>query len=64
MKNTLQRLIAQFNADIASNLNDISEILPDGRYAEALDLQTENFTLERVIDALENELKELNSTQS
>jgi hypothetical protein len=64
MKNTLQRLIAQFNADIASNLNDISEILPDGRYAEALDLQTENLTLERVIDALENELKELNSTQS
>ena len=64
MKNTLQRLIAQFNADIASNLNYISEILPDGRYAEALDLQTENLTLERVIDALENELKELNSTQS
>lgn len=64
MKNTLQRLIAQFNADIASNLNDISEILPDGRYAEALDLQTENLALERVIDALENELKELNSTQS
>jgi hypothetical protein len=64
MKNTLQRLIAQFNADIASNLNDISEILPDGRYAEALDLQTENLTLERVINALENELKELHSTQS
>ena len=64
MKNTLQRLIAQFNADIASNLNDISEILPDGRYAEALDLQIENLTLERVIDALENELKELNNTQS
>jgi Mg2+/Co2+ transporter CorC len=64
MKNTLQRLIAQFNADIASNLNDISEILPDGRYAEALDLQTENLTLERVVDVLENELKELASAQS
>lgn len=64
MKNTLQKLIAQFNADIASNLQDIAEILPDGRYAEALDLQTENLTLERVIDVLENELKELTSAQS
>ena len=64
MKNTLQKLIAQFNADIASNLQDIAEILPDGRYAEALDLQTENLTLERVVDILENELKELNSAQS
>ena len=64
MKNTLQKLIAQFNADIVSNLQDIAEILPDGRYAEALDLQTENLTLERVIDVLENELKELNSAQS
>jgi hypothetical protein len=64
MKNTLQKLIAQFNADIASNLQDIAEILPDGRYAEALDLQTENLTLERVVDVLENELKELNSAQS
>ena len=64
MKNTLQKLIAQFNADIVSNLQDIAEILPDGRYAEALDLQTENLTLERVVDVLENELKELNSAQS
>jgi Mg2+/Co2+ transporter CorC len=64
MKNTLQKLIAQFNADIASNLQDIAEILPDGRYAEALDLQTENLTLERVVDVLENELKELTSAQS
>lgn len=64
MKNTLQRLIAQFNADIVSNLQDIAEILPDGRYAEALDLQTENLTLEKVVDVLENELKELNSAQS
>jgi Mg2+/Co2+ transporter CorC len=64
MKNTLQKLIAQFNADIASNLQDIAEILPDGRYAEALDLQTENLTLERVVDVLENELKELASAQS
>ena len=63
MKNTLQKLIAQFNSDIASNLQDIAEILPDGRYAEALDLQTENLALERVVDVLENELKELNSTQ-
>ena len=62
MKNTLQKLIAQFNSDIASNLQDIAEILPDGRY-EALDLQTENLALERVVDVLENELKELNSTQ-
>lgn len=64
MKNTLQKLIAQFNADIVSNLQDIAEILPDGRYAEALDLQTENITLERVVDVLENELKELASAQS
>jgi Mg2+/Co2+ transporter CorC len=64
MKNTLQKLIAQFNADMASNLQDIAEILPDGRYAEALDLQTENLTLERVVEVLENELKELNSAQS
>lgn len=64
MKNTLQKLIAQFNADIVSNLQDIAEILPDGRYAEALDLQTENLTLERVVDVLENELKELTSAQS
>jgi Mg2+/Co2+ transporter CorC len=64
MKNTLQKLIDQFNADIASNLQDIAEILPDGRYAEALDLQTENLTLERVVDVLENELKELASAQS
>jgi hypothetical protein len=64
MKNTLQKLIDQFNADIASNLQDIAEILPDGRYAEALDLQTENLTLERVVDVLENELKELTSAQS
>jgi Mg2+/Co2+ transporter CorC len=64
MKNTLQKIIAQFNADIASNLQDIAEILPDGRYAEALDLQTENLTLERVVDVLENELKELASAQS
>jgi Mg2+/Co2+ transporter CorC len=64
MKNTLQKLIAQFNADIASNLQDIAEILPDGRYAEALDLQTENLTLEKVVDVLENELKELASAQS
>jgi Tfp pilus assembly protein PilN len=64
MKNTLQKLIAQFNADIASNLQDIAEILPDGRYAEALDLQTENLTLERVVDVLENDLKELASAQS
>lgn len=64
MKNTLQKLIAQFNTDIASNLQDIAEILPDGRYAEALDLQTENLTLERVVDVLENELKELASAQS
>jgi hypothetical protein len=64
MKNTLQKLIAQFNADIASNLQDIAEILPDARYAEALDLQTENLTLERVVDVLENELKELASAQS
>jgi Mg2+/Co2+ transporter CorC len=64
MKNTLQKLIAQFNADIASNLQDIAEILPDGRYAEALDLQTESLTLERVVDVLENELKELASAQS
>jgi hypothetical protein len=64
MKNTLQKLIAQFNSDIASNLQNIAEILPDARYAEALDLQTENLTLERVVDVLENELKELNSAQS
>jgi Mg2+/Co2+ transporter CorC len=64
MKNTLQKLIAQFNAEIVENNSTIVEILADARFAEALDLQTENFTLEHVIDVLENELKELNSTQS
>lgn len=64
MKNILQKLIAQFNAEIVENNSTIVEILADARFAEALDLQTENFTLEHVIDVLENELKELNNTQS
>ena len=67
MKNILQKLIVQFNAEIVENNSTIVEILADARFAEALDLQTENFTLEHVIDVLENELKELkelNNTQS
>lgn len=64
MKNTLQKLIAQFNTEIVENNSTIVEILADARFAEALDLQTENLTLERVVDVLENELKELASAQS
>jgi ribosome-interacting GTPase 1 len=52
-------LIKELNDIINYNEQTIQEVLPDQRFIEALHYQIENSTIERVIDLIEDTLKDL-----
>jgi hypothetical protein len=52
-------LIKELNDIIKYNEQTIQEVLPDQRFIEALHYQIENSAIEKVIDLIEDTLKEL-----
>ena len=55
-------LIKELNDNIKDNEQSIAEILPDQRFIEALHYQIENSAIEKVINRIEDTLKELSET--
>lgn len=56
-------IIKELNDMIKYNEESIKEVLPDQRFIEALHYQTENSAIEKVIDLIEDTLKELAEEQ-
>jgi hypothetical protein len=56
-------LIKELNDIIKYNEQTIQEVLPDQRFIEALHYQIENSAIEKVIDLIEDTLKELAEEQ-
>jgi hypothetical protein len=56
-------LIEELNDITKYNEQTIQEVLPDQRFIEALHYQIENSAIEKVIDLIENTLKELAEEQ-
>jgi hypothetical protein len=52
-------LIKELNDIIKYNEQTIQEVLPDQRFIEALHYQIENSAIEKVIDLIEDTLKDL-----
>ena len=56
-------LIKELNDIIKYNEQTIQEVLPDQRFIEALHYQIENSAIEKVIDLIEDTLKDLSENE-